>query len=306
MLRAMVRMNPQLNELMEQRPEIARMLEDPELLQQSMRRTVAVARKRWGGHNALVRAHEEFADPLFEAMSGGSGTNTSTTVVDYSDTSSAPNNEALPNPWGPPTQVPSTSPAPTPARPGMGMGLPTAPTGFGSPATEPSGSGVPMLSGVPMPAWGSGTGINQLPAPYAGGPFMPGQFMTGASPTGLSGMPPPPNGMPGWGGLGPPASYGTPPAFNFSAMMNAMNAMNTMGQQTAPGTTGTGTAPTASPAAAANPMNRIRFASQLAQLSSMGFTNEAACLRALARHEGRVDAAIDALLAGDEDNQGGA
>ena len=37
MLRAMVRMNPQLNELMEQRPEIARMLEDPELLQQSLR-----------------------------------------------------------------------------------------------------------------------------------------------------------------------------------------------------------------------------------------------------------------------------
>lgn len=36
----MVRMNPQLNELMEQRPEIARMLEDPELLQQSLRNLV--------------------------------------------------------------------------------------------------------------------------------------------------------------------------------------------------------------------------------------------------------------------------
>ena len=45
MLRAMVRMNPQLNELMEQRPEIARMLEDPELLQQSLRH--AAAGGRW-------------------------------------------------------------------------------------------------------------------------------------------------------------------------------------------------------------------------------------------------------------------
>lgn len=51
MLRAMVRMNPQLNELMEQRPEIARMLEDPELLQQSMRtlaQSQRTTRKRWG------------------------------------------------------------------------------------------------------------------------------------------------------------------------------------------------------------------------------------------------------------------
>merc|ERR1712066_835536 len=54
---------------------------------------------------------------------------------------------------------------------------------------------------------------------------------------------------------------------------------------------------------ASNPMaeamlsaQRVRFASQLAQLVAMGFTNEAVCLRALAQHNGRVDAAIDALL----------
>lgn len=85
MLRAMVRMNPQLNELMEQRPEIARMLEDPELLQQSMRMVANPSLMREmtrnadralgqldampGGHNALVRAHEEFADPLFDPWS---------------------------------------------------------------------------------------------------------------------------------------------------------------------------------------------------------------------------------------------
>merc|ERR1712066_849338 len=42
---------------------------------------------------------------------------------------------------------------------------------------------------------------------------------------------------------------------------------------------------------------RVRFASHLAQLSAMGFCNEAACLRALQQHHGRVDVAIDALLA---------
>merc|ERR1719152_808188 len=41
---------------------------------------------------------------------------------------------------------------------------------------------------------------------------------------------------------------------------------------------------------------RATFAAQLAQLSAMGFCNEAACLRALQQHQGRVDAAIDALL----------
>merc|ERR1719210_1045308 len=44
-------------------------------------------------------------------------------------------------------------------------------------------------------------------------------------------------------------------------------------------------------------MQRQRFASQLQQLLAMGFTNEAACLRVLAEHNGRVDSAIDQLLA---------
>merc|ERR1719226_317327 len=92
-IRAMMRMNPQLNQLMEQRPEIARMLEDPEVLQQSMRmmanpslmremtrnadRAIGQLDAMPGGHNALVRAHEDIADPLFNAMAGshaGDGT----------------------------------------------------------------------------------------------------------------------------------------------------------------------------------------------------------------------------------------
>merc|ERR1719389_1642426 len=86
-IRAMVRMNPQMSQLMEQRPEIGRLLEDPEVLQQSMRmmanpslmremtrnadRAISQLDAMPGGHNALVRAHEEIADPLFEAFTGG-------------------------------------------------------------------------------------------------------------------------------------------------------------------------------------------------------------------------------------------
>merc|ERR1740138_845944 len=89
MIRAMMRMNPQMSQLMEQRPEIAWLLEDPEVLQQSMRmvsnpslmremtrnadRAIGQLDAMPGGHNALVRAHEDFADPLYEAMTGGAG-----------------------------------------------------------------------------------------------------------------------------------------------------------------------------------------------------------------------------------------
>merc|ERR1719210_1459105 len=85
-MRAMWRMNPRLNALMEQRPEIARLLDDPEVLRQSMQviqnpslmremtrnadRAIGQLDAIEGGHSALVRAHEEFADPLFEAMVG--------------------------------------------------------------------------------------------------------------------------------------------------------------------------------------------------------------------------------------------
>merc|ERR550514_256570 len=83
-VRAMVRMNPQLAQLMEERPEIARILEDPETLQQSVRmamnpslmremtrnadRAIGQLDAMPGGHSAPRRAHEEFTEPLVNAM----------------------------------------------------------------------------------------------------------------------------------------------------------------------------------------------------------------------------------------------
>merc|ERR1719454_2795060 len=85
-MRSLMSMNPQMQQLMEQRPEIARMFEDPEVLQQSMQmmRNPSLMREMQrnadramgqldvlpGGHNALVRAHEDMVDPLMAALTG--------------------------------------------------------------------------------------------------------------------------------------------------------------------------------------------------------------------------------------------
>merc|ERR1719401_2225167 len=121
MMRSMIRMNPQLNQLMEQRPEIARMLEDPEVMQQSMQmmRNPSLMREMQrnadraignldvmpGGHNALVHAHEDVVDPLMAAFSGsGHGSEgVDLNLAAYAQQAEgSPNNDTLPNPWGPP------------------------------------------------------------------------------------------------------------------------------------------------------------------------------------------------------------
>merc|ERR1719464_2550386 len=106
----MMRMNPRMNQLMEQRPEIARMLEDPEVIQQSLRmiqnpslmremmRNSDVALGQLdvmpGGHSALRRAHEDYADPLFAAMAGSEEAGGSGGVNTYEQsTQGAPNSQ---------------------------------------------------------------------------------------------------------------------------------------------------------------------------------------------------------------------
>merc|ERR1719217_1289514 len=113
-MRAMMRMNPQLAQLMEERPEIARILEDPETLQQSMRmamnpslmremtrnadRAIGQLDAMPGGHSALRRAHEEIADPLYNAMTNTGSEEAAANVASYSQpTGGAPNSQALPN-----------------------------------------------------------------------------------------------------------------------------------------------------------------------------------------------------------------
>merc|ERR1719473_29932 len=118
-------MNPRMSQLMDERPEIARMLEDPEVMQQSMQmmRNPSLMREMQrnadraigqldvmpGGHNALVRAHTDVVDPLMAALSGSNQEGASNVAAYSSQTEGNPNNEALPNPWGAPAPAPAAA-----------------------------------------------------------------------------------------------------------------------------------------------------------------------------------------------------
>lgn len=312
-IRAMARMNPQLNQLMEQRPEIARLLEDPEMLQQSVRmmsnpslmremtrnadRAIGQLDALPGGQAALRRAHEEFADPLFDAITGRSDGSGGTAVVSYSQsTEGMPNNEALPNPWGPPPSA--TAPA-TAAAPTVPAAAPVAPA-MGQ-------AGMPMMNPFAfMGGAGAGGATGAAAAPAAG--------------LGAPGVNPMANMMQGMGN--PMFNMMQNPAQMMQMMQAAQQFRQMMGAGAAPAAPfaafpgaglggGFGPFGAQAPAAQAAPeggapaapmtemmlnAQRLRFASQLQQLAAMGFTNETVALQALVRNNGRVDAALDTLL----------
>merc|ERR1719323_2024247 len=99
MMRMMLRMHPRMNELMEQRPELARMLEDPDVLRQSMQmmRNPSLMREMQrnadlsmgrldvmpGGQAALMRAHDEVVNPLMNAMSGSGADGSAADIPEY-------------------------------------------------------------------------------------------------------------------------------------------------------------------------------------------------------------------------------
>jgi len=351
-IRAVMRMNPRLNQLMEQRPEIARLLDDPATLQQSMRmmanpslmremtrnadRALGQLDAMPGGHEALLRAHEDYLDPLYNAMAGGDDGSANQELPTYAQqTEGGPNTAALPNPWGPPASAPTAA---APMQPNRTAATPNPMAAPNLAAANPLGAAANPLGAAANPL-----GAN----PMAANPFMammgqmgqqqqqPAAFPTlpqqGAQPAGF---------MPGLGGVGAGmggAAGGNPFQAMMQQMMSDPQQMNQMMQFSAqmrqmmgggagadnafqvpgaampgvpavPLATPAAPAPTASvpaPDAAANAgagpapmlaMQRMRFQSQLAQLASMGFTNESVCIQALVRHNGRIDAAIETLL----------
>eukprot|EP00747_Dinoflagellata_sp_TGD_P102611 gnl/TRDRNA2_/TRDRNA2_168722_c2_seq1.p1 gnl/TRDRNA2_/TRDRNA2_168722_c2~~gnl/TRDRNA2_/TRDRNA2_168722_c2_seq1.p1 ORF type:complete len:475 (-),score=117.09 gnl/TRDRNA2_/TRDRNA2_168722_c2_seq1:113-1537(-) len=307
-MRAMVRMNPRLNQLMEQRPEIARMLEDPELLQQSMRlvanpslmremtrnadRAIGQLDAMPGGHNALRRAHEEFVDPLYAAMSASDADglrNANTAYTQDAQTQGGPNTEALPNPWGA-----RAATASTPASAATGTGVNAQSAGLGA-QSSPFGGANPFGSLFQQQ---SGMGTNaQGYNPYL------------AMMQQMSSQQPQPAQVPSTQQQSNPFSAMMQQMQSNPQMMQQMMAMSQqMGQQPLPGgypNAAAGQSVSPAPPAPPSPTSpeeaaqasRIRFASQLDSLSAMGFTDEALCLQALQRHDGRLDAAIDMLLA---------
>merc|ERR1719491_733330 len=171
-LRAMMRMKPQMAQLMDSRPDIARMMEDPETVQQALRMYTnpSLAREMTrsqdlamgslntsaGGHNALLQAHQDFLDPLHQAMSSSGGAASQQNLNTYDGQQSDRNFAPLANPWGaspaPAAPAPSagatTSPAPaTPSMP-MGQNPMAAMMGMGGGAQNPMAAMMGMGGGA--------------------------------------------------------------------------------------------------------------------------------------------------------------
>jgi len=338
MVSAMMRMNPQLEQLMERQPEIARLLEDPEMLQQSMRMAANPSLMREmtrnadraigrldvtpGGHDALVRAHQEVADPLFDALVGGVGENGGTTMAssDYvSQTEGRPTSDALPNPWGPPAVSPS-SPQPAsgatfaqgvgPEPPHLGLlramgGATQAAGDQPSSAPNPMAAMMQQMMSDPARMQQMMAMAQQLMVPQVGaerGVHAETSASSDLFPNPLTAaMSSTPAGAVQTGESNPMAAtmqqtLGAQSGLSPNLGPNNMMAMM-MQQMMAPG----GQEATAEPSTQGTPpltsvSLRMRFAGQLAQLAAMGFSNEEACLRALAQHNGRLDSAIDTLV----------
>merc|ERR1719414_2435750 len=96
--------------------QISQMIRNPSLMREMQRnqdRLIGSLDVMPGGHNALVQAHQDIADPLMHALSGSGGEASQTNFTEYgSQTDGAPNTDALPNPWGGPSSTVGGSAAP--------------------------------------------------------------------------------------------------------------------------------------------------------------------------------------------------
>jgi len=162
-MQSLMMANPQMRELMERNPEITHMLNNPELMRQTMEmarnpamlqemmrnqdRALSNLESMPGGFNALRRLYTDVQEPMMNAAQEGFGaanpfgnlsstssaTSTSATSTTTATTSSnAENTQPLPNPWAP------------------GGGTSSAP---GSTGTNTTPSGRPLTGNVP-------TGLN--------------------------------------------------------------------------------------------------------------------------------------------------
>lgn len=335
LMSSMMMSNPQIQALMQANPQMRHALSDPQIIRQQVemmrnprmmqeamrQQDVALSQleNHPEGYNMLTRMYEQMesahAPEPSSARSGASpGASASTTP------STVPNTSALPNPWGPP---PTSSPQGLGAGfPGMGMG------GLGQqPGMGMGGMGMPnpspeqamammqnpffqqqmqMMANNPQmlqQALSMNPALANNPATRAllSNPEMLRQVMNPANMQAMlqmqqsmtqlqqAGLIPPVQGMGGLPGFGP--SFGAPPAgggvpgaaggIDFSQMLGGWQP---------------GSVPTTAPTAVQPPTER--YATQLRQLSEMGFTDETANLRALGATGGNVTAAVERLLSG--------
>ncbi|XP_043478472.1 ubiquilin-1 [Leptopilina heterotoma] len=144
-MRALVTANPQMQELMQRNPEISHMLNNPELLRQTMElarnpsmlqelmrshdRALSNLESIPGGYSALRRMYRDIQEPMLAAAANNS--NPFAALVENSNADNQPNpqqgqenRDPLPNPWGSDgSEGNPTPPTTTPAAEGQARGL---------------------------------------------------------------------------------------------------------------------------------------------------------------------------------------
>lgn len=126
-MRTLLTRNPQMQELMERNPEISHMLNNPELLRQTMElarnpsmlqelmrthdRAISNLESIPGGYNALQRMYRDIQEPMLSATADQFVRNPFAGLVDNTSANNPQqgreNTEPLPNPWNP--QRPNTN-----------------------------------------------------------------------------------------------------------------------------------------------------------------------------------------------------
>ncbi|KAG5886909.1 hypothetical protein JTB14_004197 [Gonioctena quinquepunctata] len=128
-MRALITRNPQMQELMERNPEINHMLNNPELLRQTMElarnpsmlqelmrshdRAISNLESIPGGYNALQRMYRDIQEPMLSATADQFSRNPFAGLVDNTSANNPQqgreNTEPLPNPWNPNQSSDSTT-----------------------------------------------------------------------------------------------------------------------------------------------------------------------------------------------------
>lgn len=137
-MRSLITSNPQMQELMDRNPEINHMLNNPELLRQTMElarnpamlqelmrshdRAISNLESIPGGYSALQRMYRDIQEPMLNAAAEQFTRNPFTGLVDSTEVvnpqQGTENRDPLPNPWSPPPRNATTPRATdTPAAP---------------------------------------------------------------------------------------------------------------------------------------------------------------------------------------------
>ncbi|XP_063982563.1 ubiquilin-1 [Diachasmimorpha longicaudata] len=140
-VRMLVSANPQMQELMQRNPEINHMLNNPELLRQTMElvrnpamlqelmrshdRALSNLESIPGGHSALRRMYRDIQEPMLAAVTNERNP-FAALIENASESATNPqqgqeNRDPLPNPWNPNSDSSAPGTAPRPAAPG-GLG----------------------------------------------------------------------------------------------------------------------------------------------------------------------------------------